>query len=74
MAVILSLETSAGVCSVAMHEEGKLLATSEFHIAQSHASKLALLIDEVKKNRVKSLIKFRLWQFLRVPDHIQVCA
>ena len=49
MALILSLETSASVCAVALHDKGVLLASSEVHIAQSHASKLAPLIDEVRK-------------------------
>src|SRR5688572_6693062 len=48
MSLILSLETSAKVCSVAIHDDGKLIATSEIHIEQSHASKLAVLIEEVK--------------------------
>jgi tRNA threonylcarbamoyladenosine biosynthesis protein TsaB len=50
MAVILSLETSSKVCSVAIHKDEALLATSEVHINQSHASKLAELISDVKKN------------------------
>jgi tRNA threonylcarbamoyladenosine biosynthesis protein TsaB len=49
MALILSLETSTHVCSVALHHNGKLLATSEVHVEQSHASKLALLVEEVLK-------------------------
>lgn len=49
MSLILSLETSAKVCSVAIHDQGKLVATKEIHIEQSHASKLAVLIDEVIK-------------------------
>jgi tRNA threonylcarbamoyladenosine biosynthesis protein TsaB len=48
MSLLLSLETSVKVCSVAIHDGGELLATSEIHIEQSHASKLAVLIDEVK--------------------------
>ena len=48
MSLILSLETSAKVCSVAIHDDGKLVDTSEIHIEQSHASKLAVLIEEVK--------------------------
>lgn len=48
MSLILSLETSAKVCSVAIHDDARLIATSEIHIEQSHASKLASLIDEVK--------------------------
>lgn len=50
MAIILSLETSSKVCSVAIHKDEVLLATSEVHINQSHASKLAELISDVKKN------------------------
>lgn len=49
MSLILSLETSAKVCSVAIHDQGKLITTKEIHVEQSHASKLAVLIDEVMK-------------------------
>lgn len=49
MSLILSLETSAKVCSVAIHNGTTLVATSEIHIEQSHASKLAVLIEEVKR-------------------------
>ena len=49
MPLILSLETSTTVCSVAIHRGQDLLASAEVHIEQSHASKLAILIDEVKK-------------------------
>src|SRR5690606_26810438 len=47
MAYILSIETSTQVCSVALHRDDHLLVTSEVHIEQSHASRLAPLIDEV---------------------------
>lgn len=46
MALIISLETSTDICSVAIHENGKLLASAEIHIPQSHASKLAILADQ----------------------------
>lgn len=49
MARILSLETSTKVCSVAIHEDEKLIALVEVHQEQSHASKLAVLIDEVAR-------------------------
>ncbi len=49
MPVILSLETSTTVCSVAIHKGSKLLAAAEVHIEQSHASKLAVLIKDVRK-------------------------
>ncbi|MEJ1236477.1 tRNA (adenosine(37)-N6)-threonylcarbamoyltransferase complex dimerization subunit type 1 TsaB [Chryseolinea sp. T2] len=47
MPVLLSLETSTDVCSVAVHKDGALVAIAEVHIGQAHASKLALLIKEV---------------------------
>lgn len=49
MSYILSLETSTTVCSVALHEAGKLLVSREILIPQSHASRLAVLIEEVKE-------------------------
>jgi len=50
MGLTLSIETSSKVCSAAIHERGVLLATSEVHIEHSHASRLAILIDEVKRS------------------------
>ena len=47
MPVLLSLETSTDVCSVAIHGDGKLLAIAEVHMGQAHAVKLAPLIKEV---------------------------
>lgn len=47
MAIILSLETSTDVCSVALHDSARLLAQAEIHEPQSHASKLALLVNEI---------------------------
>ena len=47
MSVILSIESSTGVCSVALHEQGRLLAAEQLHVPQSHASKLALLVQHV---------------------------
>ena len=49
MALILSLETATSVCSAALHDDGKLLASSEHHVPQSTASMLAVLIDEIFK-------------------------
>jgi len=47
MSVLLSLETSTDVCSVAIHRAGKIVAIAEVHIGQAHASKLAPLVKEV---------------------------
>jgi tRNA threonylcarbamoyladenosine biosynthesis protein TsaB len=49
MSLILSLETSTHVCSVALHDAGKLVATREVHIPQSHAARLAPMIEEVRR-------------------------
>lgn len=40
MALILSIETSTSVCSVALHEAGKLVAYQMVAIARSHAESL----------------------------------
>lgn len=47
MALILSIETSASACSVALHEEGKLLRSLEVTEGQAHAARLAALIQNV---------------------------
>lgn len=47
MTYILSLETSTNVCSVALHADGGLKFTAEVHEDQMHASKLAVLIDQL---------------------------
>jgi tRNA threonylcarbamoyladenosine biosynthesis protein TsaB len=47
MARILSIETSTSICSVAIHEQGELLALAEIKEPGAHAEKLLLLIDEV---------------------------
>jgi tRNA threonylcarbamoyladenosine biosynthesis protein TsaB len=50
MALILSLETATSVCSAALHDDGKVIASSEYHVPQSTASMLAVLIDEIFKH------------------------
>jgi tRNA threonylcarbamoyladenosine biosynthesis protein TsaB len=47
MALILSLETSASTCSVAIHENGNLLAGLDITSPQAHASQLAVLIQRI---------------------------
>ena len=48
--LILSVDTSTKVCSVAIHENGLLLANVEQFEENSHAERLALLIQEVCNN------------------------
>lgn len=49
MPAILGLETSTDVCSAAIHEGDSLVAEVVIHEPQAHASRLALLIEEVVK-------------------------
>ena len=49
LGVILSLETSTFFCSVAIHQQGQLLASSHLHVAQATASQLSVMIDQVCK-------------------------
>lgn len=50
MALLLSIETSSPICSVALHQNGQLIAFNESATPQSTASRLAVMIDEVLKN------------------------
>lgn len=47
MALILSIETALDICSVAIHEKGKLVGIMEIREPRSHAAQLAVLIREV---------------------------
>ncbi len=47
MACILSLETSTPTCSVALHQDEKLLALQEVHLEKSHSSLLHVMIRDM---------------------------
>ena len=47
--MILCLETSTAVCSVALVENGKVIALRESLDGQNHAEKITVFIDEVMK-------------------------
>lgn len=47
MAFILSIETSTSICSVAIHDQGNLLALAEIDEPGAHAEKLLGLVGEV---------------------------
>jgi len=49
MAIILSLETSTDVCSVALHHNGLLIEQKIIREPQAHAAKLAPLIEDLVK-------------------------
>lgn len=47
MSLILSIDSATKVCSVALHENGYLLASQHLHIDKSHSGLLTVLIDDV---------------------------
>lgn len=47
MALILSIETSTRVCSVALHQQGKLLGIAELFSEKSHSGAITLLIQQL---------------------------
>lgn len=47
MSILLSIETSTPVCSVALHNDDGLLAKASLHKGQSHSSTLNGLIDNL---------------------------
>ncbi|MCS7017561.1 MAG: tRNA (adenosine(37)-N6)-threonylcarbamoyltransferase complex dimerization subunit type 1 TsaB [Cytophagales bacterium] len=48
--VLLSLETSGSSCSVALHQNGRLIAYAELHQEKSHSGRLTLLIEELLRH------------------------
>lgn len=50
MALILSLETSTTVCSVALAQDGILIGTSELRLEKSHSSHITVLIEQLVQN------------------------
>lgn len=49
MAIILLLESSASICSVALAKDGKVIAVRENHEGNKHAELLSVYCDEVLK-------------------------
>lgn len=47
MVNILSIETSTSICSLAVHQDGKLISLSEENEPGAHAERLVLLIEAV---------------------------
>jgi len=47
MSTILSIETSTTVCSAALHDDGRLIASEIIHVPNSTASQLAVMIDKI---------------------------
>jgi tRNA threonylcarbamoyladenosine biosynthesis protein TsaB len=55
MSLILSIETSTKVCSVALHENGELVALSELYKEKSHSGLLSVLIKQVLEQTSHSM-------------------
>ena len=49
MALILSIETGTDICSVALANDGELMALRESDEGRDHAKKVALFVDELLK-------------------------
>lgn len=58
MSIILSIETSTTVCSIAIHQAEKLVANFELFLEKSHAENITILIENITKHT-----KFELTQF-----------
>ena len=55
MPLILALETSSPVCSVALTLDAALLAAAELRLEKSHSSHLTVLIEQLLSNAGYSL-------------------
>lgn len=53
--LILSLETSSPICSIALHQDGVLLGQSELRLEKSHSSHLSILIEQLLENTGRTL-------------------
>jgi tRNA threonylcarbamoyladenosine biosynthesis protein TsaB len=47
MTTILSIETATTICSVAIHQNGKVLASADLFLEKSHSGALAILIEQL---------------------------
>ena len=62
MSLLLSIETSTLICSVALHEEGYLIQSIENEIPQSASSQLAVMIHQAlesaerKPNQIQAVV------------------
>lgn len=56
MALLLSIETSTAVCSVALSENGKLIALKETKEGMKHASQLTVFIQSILKENNNEVV------------------
>ncbi|MFT7234321.1 MAG: tRNA threonylcarbamoyladenosine biosynthesis protein TsaB, partial [Cyclobacteriaceae bacterium] len=50
MALILAIDTSTKVCSVALHEDGVEIGHQAYHLQKSHSSLLPVIIKQLVEN------------------------
>lgn len=50
MALLLALETSSPVCSVALYQDDRLLGLAELRVEKSHSSHITVLVEELLQN------------------------
>lgn len=50
MAVILALDTSTKVCSIALHQDGEEIGHQAYHLQKSHSSLLPIIINQLLEN------------------------
>jgi tRNA threonylcarbamoyladenosine biosynthesis protein TsaB len=55
MALILSIDTSTKVCSIALHQDGQELAHQVYHLQKSHSSLLPMIVKQIMENVDKKL-------------------
>ncbi len=55
MALLLAIETSTKVCSVALQQDGKVLGLAELYLEKSHGEQLQILVSHICKQSGFSL-------------------
>jgi tRNA threonylcarbamoyladenosine biosynthesis protein TsaB len=55
MSIILSIETSTTVCSAALHDNKRLIASEITHVPNTAASQLAVMIEKIISQSPKAL-------------------
>ena len=50
MALILSIDTSTRVCSIAIHQDGEEIGHQVYHLQKSHSSLLPIIVKQLAEN------------------------
>ncbi len=54
MALLLSIETSTSICSIALHRDGELISSKDIYGEKSHSEELTVMIENVLKEQTLS--------------------